>query len=213
VLPPAVPQNEGDDNTPSQSTQYAPMDMKIAGLRRTKRKSPGPASKLNLITTVGMLAMACYTATANKLGDVMPTPPKQERELSLIERINSMGDNTLNYMHPLALLSARGDPDTLTLSEARKADDWPKFVEAMLKEVEDHESGQHWEITAQENIKRDVNGRQHKLVMAVWAFKHKRNPFGQSTNYKVRLNVHGGQTKEGVHYWNTYAPVVQWFSV
>ena len=49
--------------------------------------------------------------------------------------------------------------------------------------------------------------------MAFWAFKRKRNPFGQITGYKARLNIHGGQTEEGLHYWDTYAPVVQWFTV
>ena len=144
VIPPEVPQNEGGDNIPSPSPQYSPIDLGTTGLRRTRRKEPGPAPRLNHITAVGMLAMVCYTATASRLGEVMPAPLKQDRELSIIERINSLGNNTLNYLHPLALLSTRGDPDTLTLSEARKAEDWPKFVEAMLKEVEDHEDGQHW---------------------------------------------------------------------
>ena len=31
--------------------------------------------------------------------------------------------------------------------------------------------------------------------------------------YKSRLNAHGGQTKAGIHYTDTYAPVVQWFTV
>ena len=28
--------------------------------------------------------------------------------------------------------------------------------------------------------------------------------------WKARLNVHGGQQEHGVHYWDTYAPVVTW---
>ena len=49
--------------------------------------------------------------------------------------------------------------------------------------------------------------------MAVWLFKRKRNPMGKIIKYKSRLNVHGGQTKQGVQYWDTFVPVVQWFTV
>ena len=31
--------------------------------------------------------------------------------------------------------------------------------------------------------------------------------------WKARLNVHGGQQEQGVHYWDTYAPVVTWQTV
>jgi hypothetical protein len=31
--------------------------------------------------------------------------------------------------------------------------------------------------------------------------------------YKARLNVHGGQQEHGVNYFETYSPVVAWFSL
>ena len=31
--------------------------------------------------------------------------------------------------------------------------------------------------------------------------------------WKARLNVHGGQQEHGVHYWDTYTPVVTWQTV
>ena len=31
--------------------------------------------------------------------------------------------------------------------------------------------------------------------------------------WKADLNVHGGQQEHGVHYWDTYAPVVTWETV
>jgi hypothetical protein len=31
--------------------------------------------------------------------------------------------------------------------------------------------------------------------------------------YKARLNIHGGMQKHGVNYWETYSPVVNWFSI
>ena len=76
----------------------------------------------------------------------------------------------------------------------------------MVKKVQDHEREDHWELVPAKRI-------QSKPVMAVWSFKRKRNPMGKIIKYKARLNVHGGKTKKGVHYWDTFAPVVQWFTV
>ena len=29
--------------------------------------------------------------------------------------------------------------------------------------------------------------------------------------WKARLNVHGGKQEKGIHFWETYSPVVKWF--
>ncbi len=49
--------------------------------------------------------------------------------------------------------------------------------------------------------------------MGIWSFKRKRNPFGKITKYKERFCCHGGQTIKGVHYDNTFSPVVSWSRV
>ncbi len=49
--------------------------------------------------------------------------------------------------------------------------------------------------------------------MAIWSFKRKRNPLGVITKYKARLCCHGGQTIEGIHYEETFSPVVAWSTV
>ena len=39
--------------------------------------------------------------------------------------------------------------------------------------------------------------------------RHKRRITTQEVyKWKAHLNVHGGQQEHGVHYWDTYAPVV-----
>ena len=53
-----------------------------------------------------------------------------------------------------------------------------------------------------------------KLIDMVWSMRHKQRIKTQEVyKWKARLNVHGGQQEHGVHYWDTYAPVVTWQTV
>ena len=50
-----------------------------------------------------------------------------------------------------------------------------------------------------------------KLIDMVWLMRRKRQIKTQEVyKWKARLNVHGGLQEHGVHYWDTYAPVVTW---
>jgi len=47
----------------------------------------------------------------------------------------------------------------------------------------------------------------------MWAMSCKRQiTTREDYKYKVHLNSHGGQQVQGIHYWDTYAPVVTWFA-
>ncbi len=52
-----------------------------------------------------------------------------------------------------------------------------------------------------------------KTIKTVWSFKRKRLPDGTITKHKARLCAHGGMQIEGVHFWDTYSPVVQMTTV
>ena len=53
-----------------------------------------------------------------------------------------------------------------------------------------------------------------KLLDMVWSMQRKRRIKNQEVyKWKARLNVHGGQQVHGVHYWDTYAPIVTWHAV
>lgn len=97
------------------------------------------------------------------------------------------------------------------LLEAMRQSDKEKFLEAMVKEIHDHTSRGHWRITTRDEMRE--RGYAHKPIMAIWSFKRKRNPFGEITKYKARLCCHGGQTIKGVHYEETFSPVVAWSTV
>ena len=204
-----VEASEGDSST-SDVPQYNPIDFSKAGHRKSKR-STKPVRRLNLMTTLGFITTMCIAGATSA---VVGAHSLVCNTITYQERVFSLGDATVNDTSPFAFSTTLADNDTLTLSQARKADDWPMFVEAMVKEMAGHESEDdpHWILTHVNDMIL-VDGRRPIPVNAVWAFKRKRDPLGNITKYKARLNVHGGQTKEGIHYWDTYAPVVQWLTV
>jgi hypothetical protein len=83
------------------------------------------------------------------------------------------------------------------------------FKKAMLKEVNAHTDNKHWEVWE----RADVPSNQD-ILPAVWAFKRKHQIDNRKAyKYKACLNIHGGMQKHGVNYWETYSPVVNWFSI
>ena len=83
-----------------------------------------------------------------------------------------------------------------------------KFVEAMIKEITDHEDRKHWI-----GIPRSSMPKETKTILAIWSFKRKRLPSGEILKWKARLCCHGGMQQWGVNYWKTYAPIVGWSAV
>ena len=51
------------------------------------------------------------------------------------------------------------------------------------------------------------------VISSTWAFKLKRFPDGLVKKFKARFCARGDQQLEGVDYFETYAPVVQWTTV
>jgi hypothetical protein len=51
------------------------------------------------------------------------------------------------------------------------------------------------------------------VLPSTWAFKIKRYPDGQVKKFKARFCARGDRQKEGIDYFETRAPVVQWLTV
>jgi hypothetical protein len=52
------------------------------------------------------------------------------------------------------------------------------------------------------------------LISSVWQMKRKRKPStGDISKYIARMNIDGSQMIKGLHYEETYAPVVQWATI
>ncbi len=90
-----------------------------------------------------------------------------------------------------------------------KQDDADEFKYAIKKEVNGHVDNGHWELMCKAEIPEG-----HKTVPSIWSMQHKRDfTTNEIKMYKARLNVHGGKQNYGVSYFETYAPVVTWFSI
>ena len=109
---------------------------------------------------------------------------------------------------PIAF-AASSNPDILYWDQAMRAHDRDKFIEAVGIELDGHEKMGNYEPIPIREVPKGA-----KLIDMVWSMRRKRRINTQEVyKWKARLNVHGGQQEHGVHYWDTYAPVVTWQTV
>ena len=101
--------------------------------------------------------------------------------------INQHFDGTLNYINPLAYYTENSENESYTFKQMLQQDDKNEFIQAMLKEIQDHETREHWHLFERNKIPKG-----HKTILAVWSFKRKRFPDGSINKYKARLCAHGG---------------------
>jgi Reverse transcriptase (RNA-dependent DNA polymerase) len=119
-------------------------------------------------------------------------------------------DKTAEYDIPFAFaLKATNDPDTLYLHEALKAPDADKFRQAMVLEVNQHTDKQHWIPVLKKDLPTDTI-----VLPAIWAMRRKRRIDTRETyKWKSCLNLGGHKMKPGIHFDQTYSPVVTWQTI
>ncbi len=116
-------------------------------------------------------------------------------------------DLLVKLVHPLFLKAK---------AEARKADNpnWKQamsgpfakeFWKADVKEYRMLEGMDVWEIVDQPLCA--------KILVIVWAFKIKQFPDGLIKGFKGQICARGDQQEQGVDFFKTYAPVVQWTTI
>jgi len=119
-----------------------------------------------------------------------------------------LDDLEIDKGHPLAY-AASADPDTMYLDQAMREPDREKFIEAMQKEIKDHEERGHWEVVPRDSLPKGT-----PILPAVWSMKRKRRLTTREVyKWKARLTIHGGKQQYGVNYWDTYSPVVRWSTI
>jgi hypothetical protein len=116
-------------------------------------------------------------------------------------------DLLVKMVHPL-FLKAKAEAskhDNPSWKQAMGGQFADEFWKAAVKEYRTLEEMDAWEV---------VNRPLHNKVLdIIWAFKIKRFPDGLIKGFKGRVCARGDQQVEGVDFFETYAPVVQWTTV
>jgi hypothetical protein len=100
------------------------------------------------------------------------------------------------------------DPDMPTFAQAMASPQQDYWIEALKAELSELETRETW-------VKLHVNELPERanVVPGTWALKIKRFPDGRFREFKARFCVRGDWQVEGIDYFSTYAPVVQWLTV
>eukprot|EP00956_Cyclotella_meneghiniana_P015936 scaffold24808_cov102-Cyclotella_meneghiniana.AAC.1 len=116
-------------------------------------------------------------------------------------------DLIANWVHPLFLKakSEASKEDNPSWKQAMSGPFKEEYWKAAIKEIETLESMDVWEVVDRTD---DTN-----VIDSIWAFKLKRFPDGMVKKFKARFCARGDQQLEGVDFFETYAPVVQWTTV
>jgi Reverse transcriptase (RNA-dependent DNA polymerase). len=136
---------------------------------------------------------------------------RQDNELAYLMDLHSdLDTGDFNHFEPHAFAAKvkKNDPDNPTYVEAMSGDDQQHYIDAMIKEIMALLEQRTWTRINRKDV---PNG--HKILKGTWAFKLKRLPDGTLLKYKARYCCRGDMQTEGIDYFDTYAPVVQWSTV
>ena len=84
-----------------------------------------------------------------------------------------------------------------------KQKDAADFIHTMIKEADDNEKRNSWEVVHHWDKPPGV-----KNILAIWDFRRKHFTNGCINKHKARLFAHGGMQQYGVKYWETYSSIV-----
>jgi hypothetical protein len=108
----------------------------------------------------------------------------------------------------VAFMSAT-DEDDVYYDQAMRGPDRQNFVEAVVKEVNDHIISKHLVLIPRSQVPKGV-----RVSDSVWSMKRKRDIKTRKVyKHKARLNVHGGQQEFALNFFETLSPIVNFFSV
>jgi hypothetical protein len=126
--------------------------------------------------------------------------------MRLMQRHTDPDTNTVEWMHPGLFGAKANSEDNPTWEEAMSGPDHEGYWEACKKEISTlTDDKDAWEEVVREHWM--------NVLPSTWAFKCKRFPDGRVRKLKARFCVRGDRQIEGVDYFDTFAPVVNWTTV
>ena len=93
------------------------------------------------------------------------------------------------------------DDEPLLLEKTMASPHWPKWLEAMLSELNSHKENRIWNLV-------DASA-DHKILIKQWVFKFKKDCLGNIFKYKAQWVIHSYKQKFKLNYKNTFATVVK----
>ena len=86
-----------------------------------------------------------------------------------------------------------------------KQEDKNSFINAMGKEMTEHDNGKHWKIFHKANLNQSI-------IKSIWYFKRKCDPARTIKNIKASGFTHRRTQQWEESYFETHAPAVSWLS-
>ena len=128
-----------------------------------------------------------------------------KRILHAMYRSLNPKDNVLEDWTPTALAAKGNDADTPTWEQAMNGPNAEGFWEACKVEYDTLTKKGCWDIVKRQSWM--------NILPGTWAFKIKRYPDGLVKKLKARFCARGDRQIEGVDFFDTFAPVVNWTTV
>ena len=113
---------------------------------------------------------------------------------------------TMEAMHPMMLVTKADAADNPRWHDAMNGPDAAGFMEACKKEIDTlSRLMKAWEVVDRQDWM--------NVIPSTWAFKRKRYPDGSVKKLKARFCARGDFQVEGIDFFETFAPVVNWTTV
>ena len=156
------------------------VNLETAGLRhlaRIKKQKKKRLSQFNFFNYFGGSNLYVHLSKHQKSMDSITSPAGQfffTLSVAYMNYLNMHFDGTFNIFSTLAYAALNDLNDVYTYREMLKQPDVSKFVEAMIKEVMDHEERRHWICVPRSKIPKGAS-----TILGIWSFKRKRLPSGE----------------------------------
>nr|KAJ0209067.1 hypothetical protein LSAT_V11C400185590 [Lactuca sativa] len=156
-----------------------------------------------------------HTTPTSTSREILPPPPiVEEPRRSTMGRTEKtfredfysyLVEGTQKKVTREVIFSINLDDDPKTFTEAMTSQDAPLWKEAINDEMDSIMGNGTWELVNLPKGRRPIRSK--------WRFKKKYHPDGSISAYKARLVAKGYRQREGIDYFDTYAPVARISSI
>ena len=138
----------------------------------------------------------------------METMDPYMSQLVYLAEVSTCGESGIENVIDPRVYAAKSkilDPDSPTFHQAMNGEFAEEYVKAMQLEIATLVQQNTWMAVSRTP---DLN-----VLKGTWVFKLKRLPDGTPSRFKARFCARGDLQQEGVDFFDTYAPVVQWSTI